>query len=256
MSKRLVTLCSVVSLLGGVGAAAAQPFDQPPPDDGGDPPVDTWQPPEEPPPPQPPPPPAREPAPAPAPTPAPTPAADPSGTRPPAYAVGIGLGYRLPADLQAPNTTSVRFRLASGLTLEPLVTAGRTSSTSDDGVMEETDTISELDLALFARFPLRSRGRVDFVLVGALGFGVTTTNPEGPDNDTRTQGFGAAWGIGLDYWFGPHWQLSFTATNPLLSMVKSTREIATVPPMEVTDSTTTFGVVFDPDVMLMLHLYY
>ncbi|HVK78957.1 MAG TPA: outer membrane beta-barrel protein [Kofleriaceae bacterium] len=207
--------------------------------------------------------PAPEPTPAPAPPPAPVAATaapvaivapPPTNRRPEGFSVGIGFGYDLPADVSTPNATSVRFRLGNGLTFEPLLVLGRTSETDDDGVDDTTDTATDLGVAVNARYPLRSRGRVDLLVVGGVGFGQRTIDPEGGDNETTTSSFAVSWGLGLDYWIGPHWQFSLTATNPLLQTLSVDRDLPGVP--DTSDSTTSFGLIFEPDVLAMVHLYY
>src|ERR1041385_1864344 len=58
--------------------------------------------------------------------------------RPDAFAIGIGFGYVFPTSLETPNITGVRFRLPTGLTFEPRVIFGTSSTTSDDGTVSVT----------------------------------------------------------------------------------------------------------------------
>lgn len=178
----------------------------------------------------------------------------PAPQRPEAYSVGIGLGYRLPTELNLPNTTSVRFRLASGLTFEPLVVLGKATASTDDGTDTEEDGVTELGLGVNVRLPLRSHRKVDFVLIGSAAVSTVTDNPEGDDNDQTTTVFGLGYGIGLDYWINPHWNLSMSASNPIVTSASSSRETGPGGP-EIEQSTTTFGLIFDPTVSLMLHLH-
>src|SRR5689334_7471792 len=84
---------------------------------------------------------AAEPAPAPLqPPPVARPAVEPAdSSRPTELAFGIGVGYSFPTSLQTPNTTSVRLRLPSGLTLEPQLVLATSSSNADPGNGGMTD---------------------------------------------------------------------------------------------------------------------
>src|SRR5687767_1987285 len=107
-----IILSSSLSLLAGV-ARAQQPVPPPPPPEATPPPA----------PEPPPPPPQAEPPPRP-PARRPVAADDTSGNRPGDRTMGIGTGWTLGGtDLMVPNTASVRFRLPSGLALEPFVVA-------------------------------------------------------------------------------------------------------------------------------------
>jgi len=227
--------------------AQAQPFD--PPEDG-----DQLEPVDEPPPPPPPPAPVSEAEedrmdPAEAFEPA---DADSSSHRPEGMTLGIGLGYDLPSDLQVPDVTSVRLRLGSGLTIEPLFEFSRASATFEQGGVSATATATEMSVAALVRVPFRVHDRVDFTLNGGAGFARTTANPDGPDNDTTTTSLFLIWGIGLDYWLSPHWGLSMTALNP---MVSYTKQVENDPAGDQTTSGSAFGLVFDPNVLFMLHMY-
>ncbi|HTJ42800.1 MAG TPA: outer membrane beta-barrel protein [Kofleriaceae bacterium] len=235
----------VLALVLSGGVAAAQPDTAPvggPP--GGE--VTPPTPPEPPTPPVPPEPPA--------PPPAPPPMITVDTHRPVGFTIGIGLGYDLPTSLQSPNVTSVRFRLASGLTFEPVITLGGSSTTTDDGIGNQTsDKTTELDLGTNVRWPHNVRDRVDLVLVGSAGLGVLADDPMGDGNNTTTSSFTLGWGLGLDYWVGHHVSVSLTATNPLLESQKVTRQTLAGP--DTSQSTTTFGLIWRPNVILMAHLF-
>lgn len=253
----MTRLTTAISLLGlWAGAALAQPgtsglpedLEDPVPPPAGDP---------QPPPPPPPPPPAPEdledPVPPPGaiarPAPAPTPSRRPTGRT-----LGLGAGYSIPADLSTPNLLSARFRLASGLTFEPGVVLNQVSQTSDDGGLETTDRTSEFELGTAVRYPLRSRGRVDFSLIGAASLSRFEIDPAGSDNSQTVTRLAVSWGIGLDYWLAPHWGLSMTATNPLVTTSNTTFEAGPGAP-ESTDSSTAIGAIFKPRLAVMVHLY-
>lgn len=180
--------------------------------------------------------------------------AEPEALRPTAYSVGLGVGYRFPGELNLPNVTSARFRLASGLTFEPTVVFARHTVNRDNGTTDEDDIEDEVGLGTIVRIPLRSHGKVDLDIVGSAGFDVVTTNPDGSDNTERTTVFSLGYGLGLDYWINQHWNLSFTATNPVLVSIKQSQETGTGSP-DISQSSTTFGAVFDPQIMAMIHLH-
>ena len=174
--------------------------------------------------------------------------------RPEGTAVGIGLGYVLPTSLETPNTTSVRLRLASGLTFEPQVTIGTTRIERDSGPLNEKDSATELTLATAVRLPLVRHGKVELELIGSLGLTTTSDNPDGVDNNTKTTAIGLGWGVGVTYWYSRYWCLSFTAGNPLASFTKINREQPT-PLEDVSTTTTAVGAIFDPTVAIMIHLF-
>ncbi len=179
------------------------------------------------------------------------------GVRPTELAFAIGLGYVRPPggslDLQTPNIASARLRLISGLTFEPSVTIANTSQDTNNGTTDTSDTTTELSLGTLVRLPVIRHGRVDFEVLGSLAFDVIKNNPDGDYNTQTTTGLGLGWGIAIGYWFGPHWQLSASATNPLLTYSSVKQE--TGPTTETKTGTTTFSVQFDPAVIVMLHLY-
>jgi hypothetical protein len=230
-----------------------QPVEQPPPPATGDVPPDTLEP-------VPPPPPVAEPTPQPPPQADPPPAdvAPPAEEedaleRPEGFTVGIGLGFDLPNDLTVPNTTSVRFRLRSGLTLEPFVVfnVSGTSFDFEDGD-STSDSASEVGLGTNLRIPAVSRGPVDFIVLGGARFDFTNSNPDGSDNDSSSLTSALVWGLGLEYWLGRHGVVSFTATNPLVSYTSSTEEQFDG---EVTQSSWSAGAIFRPEIILMAHMF-
>jgi hypothetical protein len=201
--------------------------------------------------PEPPPPPAPEPVVEPTVMPAPS---APDARRPDGFSIAIGLGWDLPADLQAPNTTSARFRLASGLTFEPSVTLGRSTASMTTGMTETESKDLELTIATIARWPVHGHGRVDFELLGGAGLSIVSDFPDGADNDIRTTTISASWGLGLGFWITRHWQVSLSALNPILAYTK--RTVQTGPDTENESSSTTIAATFDPNVILMAHLYW
>jgi hypothetical protein len=172
--------------------------------------------------------------------------------RPTALAFGIGIGYVFPTSLQTPNTTSVRLRLPSGLTVEPQVVFATTSSNVDNG-MTMTNKQNEITLGSLVRYPLQVHNKVDFELVGGAAVSRQTVDPDGDHNTRTITTVSVGYGIALAYWLTPHWNFSLTATNPLVSYARTRQEMAL--DLVTVNKATTVGVVFDPTVAVMLHLY-
>jgi len=208
--------------------------------------------PPQPPPAGPPPEPIREPAPAAAPM--PVPVDEPMGDsgRPTELAIAIGVGYTFPTSLQTPNTTSVRLRLVSGLTFEPQLVLATTSSDVDNGT-SVTNKQSELTLGSLVHYPLKVRRKVDLELLGSAAVSSNTVDPSGDDNNRTITSANLGYGLGLAYWFSRHCNLSLSATNPLIAYVRTRQEMGAA--TTLVNKTTTFGLVFDPRVALMIHLY-
>ena len=177
--------------------------------------------------------------------------------------MGIGAGWTLGGtDLTIPNTASVRFRLPSGLALEPFVVlaVSQTTDRMENIVGPDTkDTSSELEFTVGTqvRYPMASKGPVDFLFLGgaAVGFNHNENDPSGSGNEVKnnTLVFGLSWGLGLELFLGRRWTLSFDASNPLLTITRTSVEF-----MDLTDTSTTIsaGAVFDPSVRAMVHMYF
>jgi hypothetical protein len=237
--------------------AAAQPAPPPtPPPAGGEggAAIDT------PPPPTPTPssPPANPPPARPAPPPRPMAAEhDPSAVPPDEVAIGIGFGWLFPDNIETPNTVSALIRFTSGVTLEPRVVARSTSTTMDPGVMgvpSTTDKTTDLVLAAIIRVPVVKHGRIELELLGTAGIEQHKLNPDGPDNDTTSNSLFLGWGVGIGYWLSRHWELATSAENPFLTRTSTSKDIGMG--MQSTETTTTFGLVFDPTVTFMIRLYH
>jgi hypothetical protein len=187
-------------------------------------------------------------------------AADPGGGgamggetgRPEGIAFGIGFGYSLPTSVQTPNTTSVRMRLAGGLTFEPIIVLGNESTKQETGGVSSKDSKSELSLGVLGRLPMVRHGKFELELLAGVGFGTIKDDPDGNDNNTTTSTVNLNWGLAVSYWVTRHWNVSFSARNPLVSISKVSREMAAG---TVDTTTTTFAVEFAPIVSVMLHLY-
>jgi hypothetical protein len=233
-----VALCFAVA-----GPAAAQPID-----DDAPPPPDYTPPPEDPPPPP-------EPRPAPPPPPPIAPVMpEPAETgRPTDFSIGIGIGYVFPTSLETPNIASVRFRLPSGLQFEPRLVLASTTNTIDTG-MQIDDKATELGVGALIRFPLMSRGRVDLEVLGLADINSLNLNPDGDDDERTITTVNLQYGLAVTSWLTRHWQISMSATNPLLSMARVRQEMG--PQNVLVTSSTTIGAIFDPTVFFMVHLYH
>lgn len=173
--------------------------------------------------------------------------------RPDGFSVGVGLGWDLPSDLQLLDTASVRFRFRSGLTVEPTVTAAFAGSSFDwgDEDVEENST-SQMGLGANFRIPVKRHGPVDFLLVAGARVESLSTDPEGDENDTATDTVSIIWGLGVEYWLGPHVAISLTGTNPFAAYTNEWEE------QEGDDANTSSwaaGLIFDPDVSLLVHVF-
>jgi hypothetical protein len=233
-----------LTLAAAAGTAAAQP--QPPPTGPQQPPpvvVDPTAP-------EPPPPPPQPQVRAPEPMRPAEPEAD--SARPSELSIAIGLGYALPTSLQTPNITSVRVRFATGIELEPQLVLASSSTDVDTG-MSATDKSNELGIGALARFPLVRHGRVDLSICGSLALDRASTSPEEPNMDVTVSSFSANYGLAVAAWITRHWQISLTAMNPLLA---TTKRDADNDVGNTVTTTTTFGLIFDPNVALMVHLYH
>jgi hypothetical protein len=172
--------------------------------------------------------------------------------RPAGLAFGIGFGYLLPTSLQTPNITSVRVRLASGLTFEPqLVFATTSDQVAGVGAMSNRQT--EIAIASVVHHPVRVHRKVDLELLGNAGLSTRLITPAGDNNDRTITTIDVGYGVGLGYWFTPHWHLSLSASNPLLTYARTRQEMSA--DSVTVSSSTTIGLVFTPEVTLMLHLF-
>jgi hypothetical protein len=205
--------------------------------------------PPQPPPPQPPPPPVQPP-----PRHVEEPVMAPPDTgRPSEFSMGIGLGYQLPTSLETPNVTSVRFRLPTGLTFEPQLVFASNSQTTDVGTAT-TNSQTEIGLGTVVRYPLVAHGHVDLELLGAFNIDTLKNDPEGTDDVTTVTTSTLQYGFAVTSWINRHWQISLSASNPIVAYTKNRQEQG--PMSVVVNTNTTIGLIFDPTVTLMVHLYH
>jgi hypothetical protein len=66
--------------------------------------------------------------------------------------------------------------------------------------------------------------------------------------------FTAVYGLAVGMWITPHWQVSLSAVNPMISNVRRDEEMG--PGTSTVTTTRTIGLIFDPTVALMVHLYH
>jgi hypothetical protein len=174
--------------------------------------------------------------------------------RPAGLAIGIGAGYALPTSVQTPNITSARVRFASGLTLEPRVILQNTSVSQETDTTESSSSQRNLTLGSLIRVPMVQHGKFELLLLGSASIGVETTDPDGADNNTTTTSFGIGWGAAVDWWITEHWNVSFSATNPIFSFSKSSMEMP-APTGDASTTTTAVGAVWDPTISAMIHIF-
>lgn len=236
----------VALLAGGTAFAQPDPNQLPPPDPI---PQPQPQPQPQPMPPQPPQPPVITSTPAPLSTEGEAPAHRPAG-----FSIGIGVGYRFPTSLTVPNAASVRFRMPSGLSFEPSVILASSSQSVDTG-MPMGGTSTEVGIGTLARFSLVGHRRTDLELLASFNVDRLNTDPsdQAPDDNTTITTTTLGYGIAVGLWITQHLQVSLSATNPLVNYTHQ-REEQGIDFVTVTNQTT-FGLIFDPTVTAMIHLY-
>jgi outer membrane biosynthesis protein TonB len=201
----------------------------------------------------------------PTPTPTPAPVAKPAPVvteepaedtnRPEGFSVALGVGYGLPTSLEMPNVTSARLRLASGLTLEPrLQFSNESAKTTPPPPADSTsdkETVFRIDV--LGRIPVITHNKVDLEVLAGAGFLTDKLNPDGDFNTKTTTTFGIAWGLGIGYWISRHWQFSMSVVNPLIEYSIAKTQVG--PDMSNKTTDTAVGLIFEPDVVMMIHLY-
>lgn len=171
--------------------------------------------------------------------------------RPDGTSVGMGAGWDLPAAIDNLNTAGVRLRLISGLTFEPRIELSRASTTMEFGGSDTETSFTVLGLVTTVRVPVASAGPLDFIVLGGGGAAYGSTDPEGDENTVTNTAFFLVWGLSIEYWLSARWCFSVTATNPFLSLDKTSDEQS-----DTSESTTAIGIIFDPDIVAMFHLFY
>lgn len=174
--------------------------------------------------------------------------------RPSVMSIGIGAGYNFPTELKAPNIVSARLRLPSGLMFEPRLQLSTTGRTQSAGGMESKDATTNLGFGTMVYVPLAKRGNVDLNALGAVQLARNVDDPQGDNNNVTRFNFGLGYGVGMVYWFRKHWTVSMLATNELVSYSSTETEMGNAAASE--DSTISAGLVWNPQVSLLVHLHF
>lgn len=185
--------------------------------------------------------------------------------------VGVGAGWSFPGpDIFTPDTVSVRFRLKSGLTIEPIVNASISQSFTHTHVVvgknrphvAARDYVANIGFAVQARKPMKRSGPVELhgIVTPSVFVTDSVTNGFGADDrvyDTNTT-WALRWGLGVEYFppkFEQHWSVSMDATNPLLAFVYDTT-YDQASNSRTNTTTYSLGATFAPAVRGMAHLYF
>ncbi len=175
--------------------------------------------------------------------------------RPIDFSIGIGVGYQFPTSLTTPNTTSVRFRFPNKLTLEPALTLATASREVDVGTTQ-AQSATQVGVGALARFGLFARKRTELQLLGAVNINRLSEDPNDQfsDDETETTTVTVNYGLAVGFWVLNNLELNLSATNPIVSY-NHLREVTGPEFITVTD-TTSFGLIWNPSVTFMIHLYY
>ncbi|CAN5915289.1 hypothetical protein BH11MYX2_BH11MYX2_05550 [soil metagenome] len=172
--------------------------------------------------------------------------------RPSVFSLGFGIGYTITntVDIHTPSTASVRFRLTSGLTFEPSVALATSRQSMDPDVgTSSTDSTTTLRVGTGVRLPLLHNGRFELEGLGIASLGVNTDNPDGDNNNTTTTTLALNWGLGVNFWLTQHWDFSVSGYNPLVSYTHVGTDGGST-------SQTDIGIVWNPTLVVMMHLYH
>lgn len=209
----------------------------------------------------------------------------PEEVRPEGMTVGVGAGWAFPNSILEPNTVSVRVKLSPMLALEPVANLGGNTGgaittgsvtvggTTDSDTDEDTNGGLNLGIGGNVRYSFGSFGPVDFVGIGGIGFnyGSNTVNRDvqetGLVDRTTTSSIGATlnWGLGVEWFLSRNVVLSADAHNPLVSWTQTTvnnvqQDNTGTEPVaaqtETVNRTLNYGLIFQPTVRVMFHLYF
>jgi hypothetical protein len=165
--------------------------------------------------------------------------------------IGLGFGWALPADIDRLGMASTRFRLPSGLTLEPIVYLNTSGESLMDGDIKNAQ--NDVILGADVRLPLAGRGPVDFVGVAGATLAASITDPDGSDNNTTVSGIALDWGVSAEYWYSQHWCFALTAKNPFISYAATTQE---TPAGDQDSDNKAIGLNWNPSLEATIHLFY
>jgi len=172
--------------------------------------------------------------------------ADTDGDRPEGIAIGIGGGWLIPGPIDMFTTYSVRLRLPTGIIIEPI--ARLQNNTTSPAVGDDSSSTT-IELGALVQAPVVKRGKFDLTLIGGASFDTQTT-PAPMDETNRVTHFNLDWGVGVHWWISPHFALSALATNPIVRFTRSSNSGS-----DETESQRDLGLVFDPQVALMIHIF-
>jgi hypothetical protein len=178
---------------------------------------------------------------------------DEVGPRPDGMTIGLGAGYQLPAQLDAPNVVSARLRLSERFTVEPTLELSRLSSTDEFDGIEATTSTGTYAFGADLRTTVASRGRNDLIVVGGASLVRFESDPDGENNSSSSTTLRLEWGLAIDTWIAPWLAVSATATNPLLTVSDLTTESEFG---EQSESQTAYGAIWDPRLVFMAHLFW
>jgi len=174
------------------------------------------------------------------------PTEEPKGDRPEGLSVGIGAGYSFPTMLDMINAYSVRFRLATGLTLEPRVIVENISD--NDGTNSLSSQVFVVGTTV--RIPVITHGKFDFEILGD-GTVSSVSTPIDTDNSSRQTTVNLNWGLAVAWWLSPHFEVTVQGYNPLVTFTRNSASN-----VDTTTSHTDIGLIFAPKIGAMLHVYY
>lgn len=174
--------------------------------------------------------------------------------RPDGFAVGIGVGYRFPTALSIPNAASVRFRLPNAITIEPTLVLATSSAETDVGTTQGSSA-TEVGIGATARFSVVGRRRTDLELLAGFAVDRVSQDPSDQQSDDvrTTTATSFSYGVAVGLWITKNLQLSLQTTNSLVTYVHGREEQG--PGFVTVTNQTTFGLIFDPNVTFMVHLY-
>lgn len=206
--------------------------------------------------------------------------------RPQGFTVGLGAGWATPIRVLEPNAVSARFRVGP-VTFEPsLEVRGLSGSDDNSGTTtfpgqppSETNSVDRnsgfnAGINTDVRYPVISRGPVDFLVIGGVGFATQSStqdrnveNAAGDIDRSRVNGtaLSVGWGLGAEWFFHRNFSFSADVRNPLFRLAKTstttetkqavgTESLTTSNRVESTDLD--YGVVFSPTVRAMFHFYF
>lgn len=178
--------------------------------------------------------------------------------------VGFGVGVVAPSSPLAPNTASARVRVSETVTLSPTLDIAFASSSTSSGGGENAgfqtrDTNLGVGVEVLNALAQRGTTMLQLAVGGRLGFDTFTEEPNEPDEiQTTTRSVNVYYGLGVEHFFGgndPHFSVSAHGLNTLLTVASSTVDDRNTDVITDTNSTL-FGVIWDPSVRMMVHIYF